>query len=124
VRRGAWITKAASLRRKELEVFEGFEDDLSPKGYGRRTLKAGRIYALIRQGCRLEDPWHVIVVATCSFEETHAKDGWEFVLGNRLDTEDIGQLFERAHSSEEFEEGLKELKERDLEERLEKNNLA
>jgi len=105
-------------------VFEDFEDDLSPKGYGRRTLKAGRIYALLRQGCRLEDPWHVIVVATCSFEEMHAKDGWEFVLGNRRDIEDIGQLFERANSSEEFEEGLKELKERDLMERLERNNLA
>jgi hypothetical protein len=39
--RGARITKAASLRRKELEVFEDFEDDLSPKEYGSRILKAG-----------------------------------------------------------------------------------
>jgi hypothetical protein len=82
------------------------------------------MYSLLRQECGLEDPWHAIVVATCSFEEMHAKDGWEFVLGNRRDIEDIGQLFERANSSEEFEEGLKELKERDLKERLERNNLA
>lgn len=42
----------------------------------------------------------------------------EYMLTNRRDVEDVGRLFERANSSEEFAEGLRELKERDLKERL------
>ncbi len=46
------------------------------------------------------------------------------MLTNRKDVEDIGRLFEQSNSPEEFEEGLTELKERDLKERLQRNNPA
>jgi hypothetical protein len=51
----------------------------------------------------------------------HIKEGWEFVLANKQDIEDVGQLFERSNSPEEFRDGLIELKERDLMEQLERS---
>jgi hypothetical protein len=50
----------------------------------------------------------------------HIKDGWEFVLANKQDIEDVGQLFERSSTPEEFRDGLIELKEQDLMEQLER----
>ena len=100
------------------------ETEISVKEYGERTLNAARLYSLLRQECDLEDPWHVMVLSICSFEGLHLKDGWEFVLTNRKDIEDVGQLFERSNSSQEFRQGLIELKERDLIERLERNDLT
>ncbi len=92
------------------------------KEYGEQTLNVARLYSLLRQECDIEDPWHIMVLATCAFEKKHLKDGWEFVLTNRKDIEDVGQLFEKANSPEEFREGLIDLKERDLRERLEIEN--
>ncbi len=103
------------------EDFKGRE--ISVKEYGQRTLNAARLYSLLRQECEIEDPWHIIVLAICSFEQEHPKDGWEFVLANRKDIEDVGRLFERSNSQEEFREGLIELKERDLREQLEREDL-
>lgn len=100
------------------EDFEGRE--ISVKEYGKRTLDAARLYYLLRQECEIEDPWHIMVLALCSFDQMHLKDGWEFVLTNRRDIEDVGQLFEKSNSPEEFREGLIELKEKDLRERLER----
>lgn len=103
---------------------EDFEErELPVKEYGKRTLKAARLYSLLRQERESEDPWHIMVLAICSFEQIHLKDGWEFVLANRQDIEEVGQLFERSTSPEEFREGLIELKERDLMERLERDDL-
>lgn len=70
-----------------------------------------------------------MVLAACYFGELHIKDGWEYMLTNRRDVEDVVQLFEWANSTEEFEEGLRELKlrelkERDLKERLGRSNPA
>jgi hypothetical protein len=100
---------------------EGFEGrELPVKEYGKRTLKAARMYSLLRREGNVEDPWHVMVLAVCSFEEMHIRDGWEFALANRRDIEDVAEVFERANSPQEFREGLIELKERDLMERLER----
>jgi hypothetical protein len=60
-----------------------------------------------------------MVLAICSFEGLHRKDGWEFVMLNRRDIEVVGQLFERCNSPQEFREGLIALKEKDLIECLE-----
>ncbi len=104
------------------EEFEGRE--IPVKEYGKRTLNAARLYSLLRQECGTEDPWHIMVVAICSFEQMHLKEGWEFVLTNRRDIEDVGQLFERSNTPDEFREGLIELKEQDLRERIERGELG
>ncbi len=93
------------------------------KEYEKRTLDAGRLYSLLRQECGIEDPWHIMVLSICVFEHIHIKDGWEFVLLNRQDIEDVGQLFERSSSPEEFREGLIALKEQDLMERMKREDL-
>ena len=102
---------------------EDFENqDLTPKEFGKRTLNAARLYSLLRQESDVKDPWHVMVLAVCSFEQLHVRDGWEFALTNRQDIEDVAGVFERANSPQEFREGIIELKERDLMERLERND--
>jgi hypothetical protein len=103
---------------------EDFENkDLTPKEFGKRTLNAARLYSPLRQESDVKDPWHVMVLAVCSFEQLHIRDGWEFALANRQDIEDVAGVFERANSPQEFREGIIELKERDLIERLERNDL-
>jgi hypothetical protein len=102
---------------------EDFENkDLTPKEFGTRTLNAARLYSLLRRESDVKDPWHVMVLAVCSFEQLHIRDGWEFALANRQDIEDVAGVFERANSPQEFREGIIELKERDLMERLERND--
>jgi hypothetical protein len=103
------------------EDFEGRE--IPVKEYGRRTLNAARLYSLLRREGNVKDPWHVVVLAVCSFEQMHLRDGWEFALTNRQDIEDVAGVFERANSPQEFREGLIELKERDLRERMERGEL-
>jgi len=98
--------------------------ELFVKEYGERTLNAARLYYLLRQETGIEDPWHTIVLATCAFDKLHLKDGWEFVLMNKQDIEDVGQLFERSNSPEEFREGLIELKEQDLMEQMERRDIG
>lgn len=88
------------------------------KEYGERTLNVARFYSLLRQECGIEDPWHIMVLATCAFEKAHLKDGWEFVLTNRKDIEDVGHVFENSNSPDEFREGLLALKEKDLRKKL------
>lgn len=100
---------------------EDFEErELTVKEYGKRTLKAARLHSLLRREGNVEDPWHAIVLAICAFEEIHTREGWEFVLANRQDIEDVAGVFERANSPQEFREGLIALKEQDLMERLER----
>ena len=102
---------------------EDFENkDLTPKEFGKRTLNAARLYSLLRRESDVKDPWHVMVLAVCSFEQLHIRDGWEFALSNRQDIEDVAGVFERANSPQEFREGIIELKERDLMERLKRND--
>ncbi len=106
---------------------EDFEErELQAKEFGKRTLRAARLYSLLRRQSNVEDPWHVMVLAVCSFEEMHLRDGWEFALTNRQDIEDVAGVYERANSPQEFREGIIELKERDLMEQLkrqERNDL-
>jgi hypothetical protein len=103
---------------------EDFENkDLTPKEFGKRTLNAARLYSLLRRESDVKNPWHVMVLAVCSFEQLHIRDGWEFALANRQDIEDVAGVFERANSPQEFREGIIELKERDLMERLERDDL-
>jgi hypothetical protein len=102
------------------------EEELEERGifvkeYGERTLKAARLYSLLRQECEIEEPWHIMALTVCAFEQVHIKEGWEFVLANKQDIEDVGQLFERSNSPQEFRDGLIELKERDLMEQLERS---
>ncbi len=98
---------------------EGFGDiDLTPKEYGSRTLKAGRMYHLCRES-GVEEPWNIVVLAICSFEQLHTKDAWEFVLTNRQDIEDIAGVYKQSNSPQEFRERLIELKKRELLERIE-----
>jgi hypothetical protein len=101
------------------------EEELERRGifvkeYAELTLKAARLYSLLRQECGIEEPWHIMALTTCAFEQMHIKEGWEFVLANKQDIEDVGQLFERSNSPQEFRDGLIELKERDLMEQLER----
>lgn len=104
------------------EHFE--EKTLSVKEFDERTLNAARLHYLLRQETGLQDPWHTIVLAICSFDKLHLKDGWEYILMNKQDIEDVSQLFEHAGSPEKFREGLLELKERDLLERMEREDLG
>jgi len=104
------------------------EEELEGRGifvkeYGERTLKVARLYSLLRQECGIEEPWHIMALTTCAFEQMHIKEGWEFVLANKRDIEDVGQLFERSRTPEEFRDGLIELKEQDLMEQLERAEL-
>ena len=102
---------------------EDFENqDLTPKEFGKRTLNAARLYSLLRRESGVENPWQVMVLAVCSFEQLHIRDGWEFALANRQDIEDVAGVFEQANSPQEFREGIIELKERDLMERLERDD--
>lgn len=84
------------------------------KEYDERTLNAARLHYLLRQECGVEDPWHMVVLAICAFDKLHLKDGWEFVLTNRGDIEDVSQLFERSSTPEEFRDGLIALKQQVL----------
>ena len=104
------------MSEEELE-----ERGISVKEYGERTLKVARLYSLLRQECGIEEPWHIMALTTCAFEQMHIKEGWEYVLANKQDIEDVGQLFERSNSPEDFRDGLIELKEQDLMEQLERS---
>jgi hypothetical protein len=95
------------------EEYKG--EDLSPKEYSDRTLKAARMYHLCGEE---EDRWSVVALAICAFEGLHTKDGWEFVLTNRRDIENVAEVFGKAESPEEFRDGLLELKEKDLKRRM------
>jgi len=109
------------MSEEELEELE--KRGIFVKEYGERTLKVARLYSLLRQECGIDEPWHIMALTVCSFEQMHIKEGWEFVLANKQDIEDVGQLFERSNSPEEFREGLIELKEQDLKEQLERSEL-
>ena len=91
--------------------------ELSPKEYGSRTLKAGRMYYLCQER-EIEDPWNVVALAICAFEGMHTKEAWEYILMNRRDVEDIAGVFRKANTPDEFREGLVALKERELTQRL------
>lgn len=101
---------------------EGF-DGILVKEYEERTLSAARLYSLLRQERNNEDPWHDIVLAICAFDKLHLKDGWEFVLTNKQDIEDVGRLFEQTNSPQEFREKLIELKEQDLMDQMDRLGL-
>ncbi len=90
------------------------------KEYGARTLDAARLYSLLRQETGIEDPWHILVLAVCAFERLHVKDGWQFVLLNRRDIEEVGRLYETSGTPQEFQEGLISLKEHHLRERMDR----
>lgn len=79
--------------------------------FGERTLKAGRMLHMCREN-GTEDAWNTVAMAVCAFEGLHTKDGWEYLLMNRRDIEDIAGLFERSTSPEEFRDGLLDLKQR------------
>jgi hypothetical protein len=104
------------------------EEELEERGivvkeYSERTLNAARLYSLLRQECEIEEPWHIMALTICAFEQMHIKEGWEFVLANKQDIEDVGQLFERSSTPQEFRDGLIELKEQDLMEQLARSEL-
>lgn len=94
--------------------------EIPVKEFEERTLNAARLYSLLRQECGIEDPWHIMAVSICALERMHTKEGWEFILTNKRDIEDVGHLFEQSTTPEEFREGLLKLKEEDLLERMEK----
>jgi hypothetical protein len=98
--------------------------ELLVKEFDERTLGAARLHHLLCRETGSEDPWHTIVLSVCAFDKLHLKDGWEFVLMNKQDIEDVSQVFENSNSPEEFREGLIELKERDLMEQMERRNLG
>ena len=85
----------------------------SPREFGKRTLKTGRLLHMSRES-GVEDPWNNIALAVCAFEELHARDGWEYLLTNRRDIEDVADVYARAETPEQFREELLRLKERDL----------
>jgi hypothetical protein len=89
--------------------------DLAPKDYSNRIMKAARMYHLCGEE---EDSWSSVALAVCAFEGLHTKDGWEFVLTNRRDIENVAEVFGKAGSPEEFRDGILELKEKDLKRRM------
>lgn len=95
-------------------MFGDFEQRrATPREFGERTLKAGRMLHMCREN-GTEDPWNTVAMAVCAFEGLHTKDGWEFLLMNRNDIEDIAGVYERADTPEEFTAQLLRLKERGL----------
>ena len=84
-----------------------------PREFGERTLKAGRMLYMCHEN-GTEDPWNTVAMAVCAFEGLHTKDGWEYLLMNRRDIEDIANLYEKADTPEAFTRGLLRLKERDV----------
>ena len=84
-----------------------------PREFTERTLKAGRMLHMCREN-GTEDPWNTVAMAVCAFEGLHPKDGWEYLLMNRNDIEDIAGVYERANNAEEFTEQLLRLKGRGL----------
>lgn len=88
-----------------------------PREFGERTLKAGRMLHMCHEN-GTEDPWNTVAMAVCAFEGLHTKDGWEYLLMNRRDIEDIAGVFERADTPEEFTRELLQLKQRDLSRRI------
>jgi hypothetical protein len=98
--------------------------ELLVKEFDERTLGAARLHHLLRRETDIEDPWHTIVLSICAFDKLHLKDGWEFVLMNKQDIEDVSGVFERSSSPQEFRDGLIELKERDLLEQMERRDLG
>ncbi len=103
---------------------EDESEELLVKEFDERTLGAARLHHLLGRETDIDDPWHTIVLSICAFDKLHLKDGWEFVLMNKQDIEDVSQVFENSNSPEEFREGLIELKERDLMEQMERRNLG
>lgn len=103
---------------------ENESGELLVKEFEERTLNAARLHHLLRRETGVDDPWHTIVLAICAFDKLHTKDGWEFVLMNKQDIEDVSELFERSNSPEEFREGLIELKEQDLMEQKVRRDLG
>lgn len=81
----------------------------APREFGKRTLKTGRLLHMFRES-GVEDPWSNVALAVCAFEELHTKDGWEYLLTNRRDIEDIAGVYAKAASPEEFREKLSRLK--------------
>ena len=81
----------------------------SPREFEKRTLKAGRLLHMSRVG-GIADPWNNIALAVCAFEELHTKDGWEYLLTNRRDIEDVADVYARAETPEQFREELLRLK--------------
>lgn len=60
---------------------EDFENrELRPKEFGKRTLKAAQLCSLLRREGDVKDPWHIMVLSLCSFEEMYIKDGWDCAL--------------------------------------------
>lgn len=98
--------------------------ELLVKEFEERTLNAARMHHLLCRETGVDDPWHTIVLAICAFDKLHIKDGWEFVLMNKQDIEDVASLFEQSNSPEEFRQGLIELKEQDLMEQMERRDLG
>ena len=84
-----------------------------PREFDERALKAGRMLFMCHEN-GTEDPWNTVAMAVCAFEGLHTKDGWEYLLTNRRDIEDIAGVFERSNTPEEFARELVALKERDL----------
>ena len=84
-----------------------------PREFGERTLKAGRMLYMCHEN-GTEDPWNTVAMAVCAFENLHTKDGWEYLLMNRRDIEDIAGIYERADTPEEFARELLRLKQRDV----------
>ncbi|QIN83354.1 hypothetical protein GBA63_12445 [Rubrobacter tropicus] len=84
-----------------------------PRVFGERTLKAGRMLYMCHEN-GTEDPWNTVAMAVCAFEGLHTKDGWEYLLMNRRDIEDIAGAYEKADTPEEFTREILRLKERDL----------
>ena len=85
----------------------------TPREFGKRTLKTGRLLHMSRES-GVEDPWSNIALAVCAFEELHTKDGWEYLLTNRRDIEDIADVYAKATTPEEFKEELLRLKQRGI----------
>ena len=86
---------------------------MEPREFGERTLKAGRMLHMCQEN-GTEDPWNTVAMAVCAFEGLHTKDGWEYLLMNHRDIEDIAGVFDRSSTPEEFAGELLRLKERDL----------
>lgn len=84
-----------------------------PREFDERTLKAGRMLHMCHEN-GTEDPWNTVAMAVCAFENLHTKDGWEYLLMNRRDIEDIAGLYDRADTPEEFASELLRLKQRDV----------
>ena len=85
--------------------------EIGPQGYKELLIKTARMYTM-SQKAEVENPLDVTGLALAAFEDMPLRQALLFVRSNEQNLEDLAWAFRNSNSAEEFEQRLKELKER------------